>query len=83
MGRNEKAKTRSGSDDKPLPTIWEVPDDAWEKIEAILLDVYPPEPRWFTDDQRFAFSTRLHSPFPPARHFEPCQASTTHLCPHT
>lgn len=44
MGRNEKAKTRSSSDDKPLPTIWEVPDDAWEKIEAILLDVYPPKP---------------------------------------
>lgn len=26
----------------PLPTIWEVPDELWERIEAILAACYPP-----------------------------------------
>lgn len=28
--------------EKPLPTIWEVPDELWERIEPILLKHYPP-----------------------------------------
>lgn len=27
---------------KPLPTIWEIPDELWERIEPILLRHYPP-----------------------------------------
>lgn len=27
-----------------LPTIWEIPDDLWVKIEAILQAQYPPKP---------------------------------------
>lgn len=27
---------------KPLPTIWELPDELWERIEPILLRRYPP-----------------------------------------
>jgi putative transposase len=44
MGQDTKTRSKPAPDDKPLPTIWEVPDDAWEKIEAILLDTYPPKP---------------------------------------
>jgi len=29
---------------RPLPTIWEVPDELWEEIEAILECFYPPAP---------------------------------------
>jgi putative transposase len=29
---------------KPLPTIWEVPEELWERIEPILLRRYPPAP---------------------------------------
>lgn len=29
---------------KPLPTIWEIPDELWERIEPILLHHYPPAP---------------------------------------
>lgn len=28
--------------DKPLPTIWRVPDDLWSKIEAVLQERDPP-----------------------------------------
>lgn len=28
----------------PLPTIWELPDELWERIEPILLSHYPPAP---------------------------------------
>ena len=28
--------------DKPLPTIWRVPDDLWYRIEPILLELDPP-----------------------------------------
>ena len=28
--------------EKPLPTIWEVPDELWERIEPILMRRYPP-----------------------------------------
>ena len=27
---------------KPLPTIWEIPDELWERIEPILMVHYPP-----------------------------------------
>ena len=29
---------------KPLPTIWEVPDVLWARIEPILMEVDPPAP---------------------------------------
>src|SRR5215210_5198438 len=29
-------------DDKPLPTIWRVPDEMWKLIEPILLEYDPP-----------------------------------------
>jgi len=32
------------SDPKPLPTIWEIPDELWERIEPILERRYPPAP---------------------------------------
>ena len=28
---------------RPLETIWEVPDDIWEEIEAIILEIDPPK----------------------------------------
>ena len=28
--------------DKPLPTLWRVPDDLWYSIEPILHDLAPP-----------------------------------------
>jgi putative transposase len=28
--------------EKPLPTIWELPDELWERIEPILHERYPP-----------------------------------------
>ena len=28
--------------EKPLPTIWRVPDESWEKIEPILAEHDPP-----------------------------------------
>ena len=30
---------------KPLETIWEVPDELWERIEPILLEDAPPPPK--------------------------------------
>ena len=32
----------SQAQDKPLPTIWRVPDDLWSKIESVLLERDPP-----------------------------------------
>src|SRR5215210_5938145 len=29
--------------EKPLPTIWRVPDELWEKIEPILAECDPPK----------------------------------------
>ncbi len=31
------------SQGKPLPTIWRVPDELWEKIEPILAECDPPK----------------------------------------
>ena len=28
---------------KPLPTIWDVPDDLWERIEPVMLELDPPK----------------------------------------
>ena len=28
-----------------LPTIWEVPDDLWQRIEPVILDLDPPKPK--------------------------------------
>ena len=28
---------------KPLPTIWDVPDDLWERIEPVMLEMDPPK----------------------------------------
>ena len=30
---------------RPLPTLWEVPDSLWERIEPILRRLDPPKPR--------------------------------------
>ena len=30
---------------KPLPTIWDVPDDLWERIEPVILQLDPPKAR--------------------------------------
>ena len=35
------AVARSAAE-KPLPTIWEVPDELWERVEPILRRRYPP-----------------------------------------
>jgi putative transposase len=32
------------SDERPLPTIWELPDELWERVEPILARHYPPAP---------------------------------------
>jgi len=32
------------SAEKPLPTIWELPDELWERIEPIIARHYPPAP---------------------------------------
>ena len=28
---------------KPLPTIWDVPDGLWERIEPVILELDPPQ----------------------------------------
>ena len=32
-----------GAEEKPMPTIWRVPDELWEKIEPILAEHDPPK----------------------------------------
>ena len=34
--------TQQDQQDKPLPTIWRLPDDLWSKIESVLLQLDPP-----------------------------------------
>ena len=29
---------------EPLETIWEIPDDLWEKVEPVILEGTPPKP---------------------------------------
>ena len=38
MARKKKAIT------VPLETIWEIPDAAWERLQLILAQTYPPKP---------------------------------------
>ncbi len=35
--------TERPPEEKPLPTIWRVPDELWEKIESILSEHDPPK----------------------------------------
>ena len=35
--------SKNTSREKPLPTIWRVPDELWEKIEPILKEHDPPK----------------------------------------
>ena len=28
-----------------LPTLWEVPDDLWQRIEPVILELDPPKPK--------------------------------------
>lgn len=37
-------RTRQIARSKPLPTIWEVPDDLWERLEWLLSEYDPPKP---------------------------------------
>jgi putative transposase len=39
--REEAPMTERPPEEKPLPTIWRVPDDLWEKIEPILAEHDP------------------------------------------
>ena len=39
IGRNRKGKQET------LDTIWEVPDELWERVEAIILEEDPPKAR--------------------------------------
>ena len=42
--RNEEARmTKRTLEQKPMPTIWRVPDELWEKIEPILQEHDRPE----------------------------------------
>lgn len=38
------SRQRQERADKPLPTIWRVPDELWVKIESILAQYDPPKP---------------------------------------
>lgn len=40
--RKRKAKRKPKL--KPLPTLWEIPDDLWARIEPILVDFWPRKP---------------------------------------
>jgi transposase len=35
--------TERSLQEKPMPTIWRVPDELWEKIEPILIEYDPPK----------------------------------------
>jgi putative transposase len=52
-------------EEKPMPTIWHVPDELWEKIEPILKEHDPSKPTGRPRiDQRAALDAiifRLHS----------------------
>jgi putative transposase len=41
--REETPMSQHDSQEKPLPTIWRVPDELWEKIEPILAERDPPK----------------------------------------
>jgi transposase len=37
-----EGRTPLSAAEKPLPTIWRVPDELWERLEPVLLERYPP-----------------------------------------
>jgi hypothetical protein len=39
----EAKMAEHGLEEKPMPTIWRVPDQLWEKIEPILTEHDPPK----------------------------------------
>jgi putative transposase len=39
-----RRKTKRKPKTKPLPTLWEVPDPLWERIEPILREFWPKKP---------------------------------------
>ena len=39
----EAKMAEHGLEQKPMPTIWRVPDQLWEKIEPILTEHDPPK----------------------------------------
>ena len=41
--REEIPMSEHDSEEKPLPTIWRVPDELWEKVEPILAEYDPPK----------------------------------------
>jgi putative transposase len=45
MFPEEEARTteHTETEEKPLPTIWRVPDELWEKVEPILAEYDPPK----------------------------------------
>ncbi len=55
------------TEEKPLPTIWRVPDELWERIEPILAEYDPPKrtgrPRV---DQRAVLDAVVLTGFAPA-----------------
>src|SRR4051794_37978036 len=42
--RNGMRKTKRKPKFTPLPTLWEIPDALWQKIEPILRDFWPQKP---------------------------------------
>src|SRR6266446_10677744 len=42
--RKPKSKRRKAQKLKPLPTIWEVPDELWQRILPILQEFWPTKP---------------------------------------
>lgn len=43
MCTTKRKRKRTGGS-KPLPTIWEVPDDLWERVKPILDEFWPRKP---------------------------------------
>src|SRR4051794_15802754 len=39
-----KRKTKPKPKIKPLPTLWQIPDALWERIEPILFEFWPKKP---------------------------------------
>lgn len=69
----------------PLPTIWTVPDDLWERIAPILADLDPPKPLGRSRiDARAALDAILYRPRlagvePPAEGVSRRQLGASHL----
>ena len=46
-----------------LPTIWEVPDDLWQRIEPVILELDPPKPKGRKRVDQRKDAGRSHLPF--------------------